>query len=117
MLNLLILVYIYLINPLLQVGSGSGSNEKSAGSGGPKISGSSSLPKCLNLTLRLHGVHWAARESWTVFWFGASARQSSKFLRQVCAAAVGQKWSRRTPSAGKLGAIYKYHFEDLFYLQ
>ena len=27
-------------NPLLQVGSGSGSNEKSTGSGGPKINGS-----------------------------------------------------------------------------
>ena len=28
------------INPLLQVGSGSGSAEKSTGSGGPKITGS-----------------------------------------------------------------------------
>ena len=28
------------INPLLQVGSGSGSSEKSTGSGGPKINGS-----------------------------------------------------------------------------
>ena len=32
----------YFINPLLQVGSGSGSAEKSTGSGGPKISGSGS---------------------------------------------------------------------------
>ena len=30
------------INPLLQVGSGSGSVEKSTGSGGPKITGSGS---------------------------------------------------------------------------
>ena len=30
----------YFINPLLQVGSGSGSVEKRTGSGGPKINGS-----------------------------------------------------------------------------